>query len=70
MERRYLATVGTAGALIAHELACPRNHVVVLNQRVICWDSTSASTAVLQYAVDSLGVDLATRYDQDSVLLA
>ncbi|WP_166256464.1 NAD(P)/FAD-dependent oxidoreductase [Marinobacter salicampi] len=61
---------GITGALIADELVSHGHDVVVLDQRDICWGSTSASTALLQYEIDTHGIDLARRYDQDSALLA
>lgn len=61
---------GITGALIADELAGHGHDVVVLDQRDVCWGSTSASTALLQYEIDTHGVDLVKRYDQASALLA
>lgn len=61
---------GITGALIADELAGHGHDVVVLDQRDVCWGSTSASTALLQYEIDTHAVDLARRYDQASALLA
>lgn len=61
---------GITGALIADELAGHGHDVVVLEQRDVCWGSTSASTALLQYEIDTHAIDLARRYDQASALLA
>lgn len=61
---------GITGALIADELARHDHDVVVLDQRDVGWGSTSASTALLQYEIDTHAVDLAKRYDQASALLA
>ncbi len=61
---------GITGALIADELACHGHDVVVLDQRDICWGSTSASTALLQYEIDSHATEIATRYGEESALLA
>ncbi|RDB42946.1 FAD-binding oxidoreductase [Halomonas sp. DQ26W] len=61
---------GITGALIADELAAHGHDVVVLDQRDVCWGSTSASTALLQYEIDTHAIDLARRYDQASALLA
>ncbi|MCR4301445.1 MAG: FAD-binding oxidoreductase [Sulfuricaulis sp.] len=61
---------GITGALIADELAGHGHDVVVLDQRDACWGSTSASTALLQYEIDTHAIDLAKRYDQTSALLA
>jgi glycine/D-amino acid oxidase-like deaminating enzyme len=61
---------GITGALIADELGRHGHDVVVLDQRDIGWGSTSASTALLQYEIDTHAIDLAKRYDQASALLA
>lgn len=61
---------GITGALIADELAGHGHDVVVVDKRDVCWGSTSASTALLQYEIDTHATDLARRYDQASALLA
>ena len=61
---------GITGALIADELAGHGHDVVVLDQRDVCWGSTAASTALLQYEIDTHATDLVRRYDQASALLA
>jgi len=61
---------GITGALIADELASHGHDVVVLDQRDVAWGSTAASTALLQYEIDTHATDLAERYDQASALLA
>lgn len=61
---------GITGALIADELAGHGHDVVVVDQRDVCWGSTSASTALLQYEIDTHAIDLAKRYDEGSALLA
>jgi glycine/D-amino acid oxidase-like deaminating enzyme len=61
---------GITGALIADELAGHGHDVVVLDQRDVCWGSTAASTAMLQYEIDIHAIDLARRYDQALALLA
>ncbi|UYG08414.1 NAD(P)/FAD-dependent oxidoreductase [Halomonas sp. M4R1S46] len=61
---------GITGTLIADELAGHGHDVVVLDQRDVCWGSTSASTALLQYEIDTHATNLARRYDQASALLA
>lgn len=61
---------GITGTLIADELADFGHDVVVLDQRDVCWGSTSASTALLQYEIDTHATDLERRYDQASALLA
>ena len=52
---------GITGALIADELAAHGHDVAVVDQRDIGWGSTSASTALLQYEIDTHMVDLAKR---------
>ncbi len=61
---------GITGALIANELAEHGHDVIILDQRDVCWGSTSASTAMLQYEIDSHAIDLVKRYDQAAALLA
>ena len=61
---------GITGALIADALADNGHDVVVLDQRDVGWGSTSASTALLQYEIDTHATDLAARYDQASARLA
>jgi hypothetical protein len=57
---------GITGALLADELAGHGHDFVVLDQRDVCWGSTSASTALLQYEIDTHATDLVKRYDQAS----
>lgn len=61
---------GITGTLIADELAAHGHDVVVLDQRDVCWGSTSASTALLQYEIDTHATDLAKLYDEAAALLA
>lgn len=61
---------GITGALIGYELSGHGHDVVVLDRRDVGWGSTSASTALLQYEIDTHAVDLAKRYGQASALLA
>lgn len=61
---------GITGALIADELARHGHDVVVLEQRDIGWGSTAASTALLQYEIDTHMVDLAKKYGEDNAVLA
>lgn len=61
---------GITGALIADELAGHGHDVVVVDQRDVGWGSTSASTAMLQYEIDTHAIDLARRYGQAPALLA
>jgi glycine/D-amino acid oxidase-like deaminating enzyme len=49
---------GVSGAIVARELALHGHDVVVLEQRDIAWGSTAASTALLQYEIDTHLVDL------------
>ena len=49
---------GITGALIADELAGSGKSVVVLEQRDVAWGSTAASTALLQYEIDTHLQDL------------
>jgi len=61
---------GITGALIADELAAHGHTVVVVEQRDIAWGSTAASTALLQYEIDTHLVDLARRYGEDDAAFA
>jgi len=61
---------GITGALIADELQRAGHDVAVLEQRDIGWGSTAASTALLQYEIDTHMVDLAKRYGEDAAVLA
>lgn len=44
---------GISGALIADELVAHGHEVVVIDRRDIGWGSTAASTALLQYEIDT-----------------
>jgi glycine/D-amino acid oxidase-like deaminating enzyme len=57
---------GITGALIARELADADLDVVVVDERDIAWGSTAASTALLQYEIDTHLVDLAKEYGRDA----
>ena len=57
---------GITGALIARELAAHGHDVCAVEHRDIGWGSTAASTALLQYEIDTHLVDLATRYGFDT----
>lgn len=61
---------GISGALIANELAAHGHEVVVVEQRDIGWGSSSASTALLQYEIDTHMIDLSRRYGEDDAVLA
>jgi len=55
---------GITGALIADELGSNGFDVVVVEQRDIGWGSSAASTALLQYEIDTHLVDLAKTYGE------
>ncbi|WP_411852457.1 NAD(P)/FAD-dependent oxidoreductase [Stenotrophomonas sp. LGBM10] len=55
---------GISGALIADELCAHGHDVAVIEQRDIGWGSTAASTALLQYEIDTHLIDLARRYGE------
>ncbi len=61
---------GITGALIAHELSTHGHDVAVIEQRDVGWGSTAASTALLQYEIDTHMVDLAKDYGEDNAALA
>lgn len=61
---------GITGALIADELAAHGHDVAVVDQRDVGWGSTAASTALLQYEIDTHMVDLAKQYGEDNAVLA
>jgi glycine/D-amino acid oxidase-like deaminating enzyme len=61
---------GITGALIAHELASHGHAVAVLEQGEIAWGSTSASTALLQYEIDTHLGDLIGQVGERNGLLA
>ena len=53
---------GITGALIADALSHHGHEVAVIEQRDIGWGSTAASTALLQYEIDTHLLELAQRY--------
>lgn len=55
---------GITGALIADELTQHGHEVVVVERRDVGWGSTAASTALLQYEIDTHLTDLAKRYGE------
>jgi glycine/D-amino acid oxidase-like deaminating enzyme len=61
---------GITGALTAHEFASHGHDVIVVEQRDAGWGSTAASTALLQYEIDTHLVDLVARYGEEDALLA
>ena len=61
---------GITGALIADELAKHGHDVAVIEQRDIAWGSSAASTALLQYEIDTHMTDLAKQYGEADAVLA
>ncbi len=61
---------GITGALVADEFARHGHDVAVLEQRDIAWGSTAASTALLQYEIDTPMVELAKRHGEAAAVLA
>jgi glycine/D-amino acid oxidase-like deaminating enzyme len=61
---------GITGALVADELQQHGFEVAVIEQRDIGWGSTAASTALLQYEIDTHLVDLAKQYGEKRAVLA
>lgn len=61
---------GITGALIADELAAHGHEVAVIEQRDVGWGSSSASTALLQYEIDTHMIDLVKRYGEADAALA
>jgi glycine/D-amino acid oxidase-like deaminating enzyme len=61
---------GITGALIADELAGHGHEVALIEQRDVGWGSSSASTALLQYEIDTHMIDLAKRYGEADAALA
>jgi len=61
---------GITGALVADELTSHSFDVAVVEQRDVAWGSTAASTALLQYEIDTHLVDLAKHYGEDAAVLA
>ena len=61
---------GISGALIANELASHGHEVVLVEERDVAWGSSAASTALLQYEIDTPMIDLAKRYGEDDAALA
>lgn len=61
---------GITGALIADELAAHGHDVVVVDRRDAGWGSTSASTALLQYEIDTHLTDLCDRFGESDAVLA
>src|SRR3546814_6085318 len=61
---------GISGALIADELAAHGHEVVVIDRRDVGWGSTAASTALLQYEIDTPMTELARRHGEADAVLA
>jgi glycine/D-amino acid oxidase-like deaminating enzyme len=61
---------GITGALIADEFAGHGHEVVVVEERDVGWGSTAASTALLQYEIDTHLLDLAKSVGEADALLA
>lgn len=61
---------GITAALIADQLLQHGHEVVVIEQRDVGWGSTAASTALLQYEIDTPMRELAKRHGLDAALLA
>lgn len=61
---------GITGALIADEFSQHGHAVVVLEQRDVGWGSSAASTALLQYEIDTHMTALAQRYGEADAVLA
>ncbi len=61
---------GITGALIAQSLADAGLDVVVLDKRDVAWGSTSASTALLQYEIDTELVALAASVGEADAVAA
>lgn len=61
---------GITGALIAHAMSKAGLSVCVVDQRDVAWGSTSASTALLQYEIDTEMQELQERYGEADAALA
>jgi glycine/D-amino acid oxidase-like deaminating enzyme len=61
---------GITGAIIARQLAEDGHSVMVIEQRDVAWGSSAASTALLQYEIDTDMVELAQRYGEADAALA
>jgi glycine/D-amino acid oxidase-like deaminating enzyme len=61
---------GITGALVADEFARHGHDVAVVEERDVGWGSTAASTALLQYEIDTQLIDLAKRIGEAGALLA
>ena len=61
---------GITGALIGETLSADGHEVIVLDGRDVATGSTSASTALLQYEIDSHLIDLIARHGEEQGRLA
>ena len=61
---------GITGALVADALHAAGHAVAVLERRDIGWGSTCASTALIQYEIDTPLAELAARYGEAAAALA
>lgn len=61
---------GITGALIGHHLARAGMSVCVIDRREAGWGSTAASTAMLQYEIDTELQDLVDRFGERDAVLA
>ncbi|WP_040245045.1 NAD(P)/FAD-dependent oxidoreductase [Chromohalobacter japonicus] len=61
---------GITGALIADELAQNGHEVTVLERRDVGWGSSAASTALIQYEIDTHMTDLAARFGEADAVSA
>ena len=61
---------GITGALVARALADDGHAIALIEQRDIAWGSTAASTALLQYEIDTHMTELARRYGEADAVLA
>jgi glycine/D-amino acid oxidase-like deaminating enzyme len=61
---------GLTGSLIANEFSAHGHDVAVLEQRDIGWGSTAASTALLQYEIDTHLTDLIKRHGEADAVRA
>jgi len=59
---------GISGSLIARALADAGIEVILVEQRDIGWGSTAASTALLQYEIDTHMVDLARWFGEEQAV--
>jgi glycine/D-amino acid oxidase-like deaminating enzyme len=61
---------GITGALVAWHLAEAGFDTVVLDRRDVAWGSTAASTALLQYEIDTPLTELMTQHGEDHAVRA